>query len=120
MPPISTYTKHVTGFIKLIISGPNLFQLQELLRSLEELLDDVQSVDKGVESLEDQMLLEIPGFRLLLPLEVGWQFALEFPEGCPELVGDLEGHQDFVQRFFNLDLRYISKAIQSIASERRA
>ena len=86
-------------------SNFHLFQLKKLLRSLEKLFDDVQSVDEAVEAFKNKMFLKIPRFGFLVSLEIGGKFALEFPKCGSEFGEDFQGDQNFVQSFFNFNLK---------------
>ena len=55
---------------------PNLFQHQKLVCCVAAVEDNFQTFEEGVESMEDQILVEIPILGLFIFLEVGWALLL--------------------------------------------
>ena len=95
---------HITGTWKRLT--------EELSTYLEELLDDVEPFHEAVAALEDEVLLEVPRLRFLVPLEVGRQFRLELPEGRPVLAEHLQRYQHLVQGFLHFDLEVLYMTYQ--------
>ena len=55
---------------------PNLLQHQKLVCCVAAVEDNFQAIEEGVESMEDQIFVEVPILGLFIFLEVGWALLL--------------------------------------------
>ena len=55
---------------------PNLFQHQKLVCCVAAVQDNFQPIEEGIESMEDEIFIEVPILGLFILLEVGWALLL--------------------------------------------
>ena len=85
------------------------FQLQKLLSCPEKFFDDCQTIHETVETFEYQVFLKIPCFGFFVPFEIGGQFPFEFRKSVSKSLENLQCQQNFVQSFFNFNLKMNKK-----------
>ena len=55
---------------------PNLFQHQKLVCCVAAVEDNFQAIEEGIESMEDEIFVEVPILGFFILLEVGWALLL--------------------------------------------
>ena len=100
---------------------PNLFQHQKLVCCVAAVEDNFEAIEEGVQSMENQIFVEVPIFHLFVLLEVRWALLLVclltkkvrqmnhqplYLEARLEILENLLSFLDFLQRLFNLERKW--------------